>query len=62
MRQGETNDFGRRIGNTINLPSPGEDYGYVPQGMLTETQCQGATVCGYLHMCSASDTLLIFFR
>jgi len=28
----------------------GEDYGCVPQGMLTETQCQGATVCGYPKM------------
>lgn len=39
-----------------------EDYGYVPQGMPTETGCRGATVCGYLHVCSSSDTLLLFFH
>jgi hypothetical protein len=27
----------------------GEDYGYRPQGIPTETHCGGEMVCGYLH-------------
>jgi pimeloyl-ACP methyl ester carboxylesterase len=39
-----------------------EDWGYSPAGVITETQCSGASVCGYLHKCHSSDTLLLFFH
>jgi len=40
----------------------GEDKGYSPQGIPTQTQCDGAVVCGYLHENRTSDTLLLFFH
>ncbi len=40
----------------------GEDRGYVPQGIPTETSCDGAVICGFLHESHASDTLLLFFH
>ena len=39
-----------------------DDPGYCPQGIATQTQCDGAVVGGYLHDHVSSDTLLMFFH
>ena len=35
---------------------------YVPQGVATMTPSDGAEIAGYLHVCSTSPTLVIFFH
>lgn len=42
-------------------PRP-ESYDYSPIGIPTQTQCDGATVGGYLHESQQSDTLVLFFH
>jgi len=39
-----------------------EEDDYSPQGRPTQTQCDGAVVCGYLHEAHKSDGLLLFFH
>jgi len=49
------------VSQAVFHPRP-ELPGRSPRGMLTQTRCDDAVVCGYLHSNPASDNLLLFFH
>ena len=49
------------ISRALFHPRP-EEPGYSPRGTPTQTPCEGAVVCGYLHENRSSDVLLLFFH